>query len=113
MPIIQIPVSGSNFSAQVGDILYSSPTTVTNGFTVADDYGRIGPITAITATLITADMDTYATPPAPNDFLLFTKDNTVNSNGVLGYYALVKMQSNATTAAELFSVGTEFFESSK
>ena len=46
-------------------------------------------------------------------FILFSKDNKANLSSVLGYYADVKMVNNSTTEAELFSVGVDYFESSK
>jgi len=46
-------------------------------------------------------------------FILFSKDNKANLSSVLGYYADVKMVNSSTTEAELFSVGVDYFESSK
>ena len=46
-------------------------------------------------------------------FILFSKDNKANLSSVLGYYADVKMVNNSTAEAELFSVGVDYFESSK
>ena len=48
-----------------------------------------------------------------NKFILFSKDNTVNLNSVLGYYAEVTLYNKSKHDAELFSIGTETFESSK
>jgi len=46
-------------------------------------------------------------------FIMFSKDNKVNMSDMLGYYASVELRNNSTTEAELFNVGTTFFESSK
>ena len=34
-------------------------------------------------------------------------------NSMVGYYASVEFRNNSTSEAELFNVGTRFFESSK
>ena len=44
---------------------------------------------------------------------MFSKDNKANLSSLLGYYAETKFVNNSTEEAELFSVGTEVFESSK
>ena len=57
--------------------------------------------------------------PAPdpsfymNKFFIFSKDKTVNTSGITGYYAKAKFENNSTTKAELFSVGAEITLSSK
>ena len=51
--------------------------------------------------------------PFVTDYFYFVKDNNVNDSGVLGYYSQVKIENDSTTKAELFSVSTEVFESSK
>ena len=59
-------------------------------------------------------------PPSPydpnkevNDFIMFSKDNKANMSSLMGYYAKVQMKNNSTSEAELFSLETDFFESSK
>jgi hypothetical protein len=44
---------------------------------------------------------------------MFSKDNKANMSSILGYYAEIEFKNNSKTEAELFSVGTEVFESSK
>ena len=51
--------------------------------------------------------------PSVNDFIFFGKDNQASKSGILGYYAELEMKNNSTDKIELFSVGTEVFESSK
>jgi len=125
MPNIDITLQGTdlNISAQVGDILYHADTVDTGGFTTVATSAivEIGAILAITYTggtsgdqiVITVEIPTSVVSPAEGDFLFFSKHNKANSNGLLGYYALAKMENDSTTDAELFSVATEFFESSK
>lgn len=126
MPLVDITLQGTtlNTSAQIGDIVYyASPAAVTGGFSSAA-YGDIVTVGAINAiafnggtpqnqVVISVDIPDNVPNPGSGDFLFFSKDNKANSNGVLGYYALVKMENDSTTDAELFSVATEFFESSK
>jgi hypothetical protein len=46
-------------------------------------------------------------------FIMFSKDNKANQSDLLGYYASVEYRNNSTTEAELYNVGTSFYESSK
>ena len=51
--------------------------------------------------------------PSSGSFIMFSKDNKANMSSILGYYAEVTFRNDSKTEAELFSVGTEVFESSK
>ena len=51
--------------------------------------------------------------PTMADFIMFGKDNSVNTTSLIGYYADVHFVNNSTKKAELFSVGSEIAESSK
>jgi len=42
-----------------------------------------------------------------DDMALFAKSGVVNTSGISGYYAKVKMKNTSTTEAKLFSVGSE------
>jgi len=58
--------------------------------------------------------DYYAELTPPNQpFIMFSKDNKANLSSLLGYYAEVEFKNNSTSEAELFSIGSEVFESSK
>ena len=58
--------------------------------------------------------DYYAELTPPNQpFIMFSKDNKANLSSLLGYYAEVEFKNNSIDEAELFSVGSEIFESSK
>ena len=46
-------------------------------------------------------------------FILFTKNNNINSSSLLGYYADVKFENDSLEKIELFSVGSEITQSSK
>jgi len=57
--------------------------------------------------------DTYAETCTGGSFIMFSKDNKVNLNSMVGYYASVEIRNNSIDEAEIFNVGTHFFESSK
>ena len=100
-------VNPINISVQIGDIIYYQPP----GGSVI----QIGPCTAIASGRLSLDckIHPYDTRPAETDFILFSKDNKANIQQVMGYYAEVKMTNNSTSEAELFSIGSDVFESSK
>jgi hypothetical protein len=126
-----------NVSVQIGDVAYFSNSTpvgspkqwaatstphMTSG---QEDIKMIGEIVNIgqwngTFSSITCNMpqvlynNYYAEllPPA-EPFIMFSKDNKTNLSSLLGYYAKVEFKNNSTDEAELFSVGSEIFESSK
>jgi hypothetical protein len=113
-----------NISAQIGDIAYYTPTEDSSNFKVnSSSSTRIGKIKNISydnATeeyelVIDATVEVASNPPnTTTDFIFFSKDNTVNSSSVLGYYSEVKFENNSNEEkSELFSVGFEVTESSK
>ena len=54
------------------------------------------------------------TLPVPfQDFIIFVKDNVVNTSSLIGYFAEAEFINYSNTPAELFSVGSEVVESSK
>ena len=115
-------------SLQISDIAYYASTPSDNtdtmatsgGFTTAsqNDLIVIGPVTnidqsSLTTTIITCDIDADTPPPTTKNFILFAKDNIVNTTSLLGYYGSVKFKNSSREKAELFSVGCEINESSK
>jgi hypothetical protein len=96
-------------SVQVGDTAYYC--TISSG--IASSPIEIGEITAVTSTTVTATIGIGTTRPTANDFIMFSKDNKANLSDLPGYYAEVEMKNDATTAAEMFAVGSEMFASSK
>jgi hypothetical protein len=96
-------------SVQIGDTAYF--TNDVNGVIM----NVIGVITAINYTLnsITCDIDPTAPRPSNTSFILFSKTNEANMSALTGYYLYSQLRNNSTEYAELFSIGTEVFESSK
>lgn len=122
MPSITVTFTNElNESVQLGDVLYyvnpasetmqGTPSPILNSNTVVE----VGAITAINyaTNIITANIANSTALPTGTSFFLFSKDNRANMASLLGYYAEVEMSNNSTIKAELFSVGSEIFESSK
>ena len=121
-----------NVSVQVGDMLYYANTNTVAAGSDSWDFGGLGGVTQfgviqqitnqygefITDNLgniipITITVTSTLPPPTSSDFILFGKDKTVNTSSLIGYYAKVNFVNNSAEKAELFSVGSEIFESSK
>jgi len=58
-------------------------------------------------------IDDNAVRPTASNLILFSKDNLVNTSSIRGYYAEIELKNNSSSQVELFSVGSEVFESSK
>lgn len=95
-----------NTSVQVGDTAYF--TNDTNG----KNLQVIGTITAVTSNSITANILDSLERPTTASFILFSKTALANVGSLKGYYADVQFKNDATSYAELFSAGSEIFESS-
>jgi len=94
-----------NASIRVGDIaLYKDSGT--------GDIITMGAITSIGAQTFTCNIPTDTVRPTTADFVFFAKDNIVNTSGLIGYYAEVKMAITPAADEELFAVSTEIFVSS-
>ena len=120
MPTITLTFTAPiNVSCQVGDTAYTVPTTTTAGFKVnSQSVTEIGTITRIqnplsNSPVVTVDTNLPGTYDGANDFVFFSKDNKANMSSLLGYFARIKMKNNSTSEAELYSLGADFFESSK
>lgn len=96
-----------NVSVQVGDVAYY--TNDINGINIV----LIGTITAITMYSITCDISPSAVRPNLNSFILFSKTNETNINALTGYYAEVQLRNSSPQRAEMYSVASEVFVSSK
>jgi len=101
-----------NTSVQVGDITYF--TNSTNSYK-SDEIQKIGKILSIdqnTNTII-CEITTSQERPTESSFILFSKDNTQNTGSLLGYFARLQFRNDSTEYAEIFSIGSEVFDSSK
>tara|TARA_B100001057_G_C22485431_1_gene808097 strand:- start:119 stop:445 length:327 start_codon:yes stop_codon:yes gene_type:complete len=99
-----------NSSLQIGDTLYY---VTLNDFPLSNDVDPIliGKVTNINGNSIETE-ETAATPSA-GDFLMFVKNNKVNTSGLKGYYAKARLELQTASVGKLFSVSAEVSESSK
>ena len=77
----------------------------------SDKVHLIGTCRDISGNTIKVNKDTTAVP-AVGDFIFFAKNTQVNTSGIIGYYASVKMTKTGGTNKELFAVNSEIFISS-
>ena len=102
-------------SLSIGDIIYHAPITTANGF---DKFSqaptKIGDVTAINKdTSVITVTTSLSSVNLVGNFLFFSKNNAVETSGLKGYYATVKMKNTSVHASELFSLSSEISESSK
>jgi hypothetical protein len=93
---------------QVGDIAWYLNTTTNVEV-------EMGPIISITNNPVGIVIDAPAgvAPPDQSDFIFYA-ENPIGYLGQLkGYYAEAQFRNSSTSYAELFSIGSEIFESSK
>ena len=62
---------------------------------------------------VSIDLIPGTTPPGVDDFVFYEQPALVNVGSIKGYYAEIQFRNDSTTKAELFSIGSEVFESSK
>jgi len=106
--IIKFKSNLQNSSLQVHDKAWKSVPDA-NGF--GSEKVLVGEITEVGVDYI--EIDSPLTSVDPDDFIMFNKDNKVNKNSLVGYYAEIKLENNSSSKAELFSIGSEITESSK
>ena len=76
----------------------------------------IGVVTVVNhVTGVVSIDDTGFTYPTltSSHYFFFSKDKTVNTSGILGYYALVEYRNHSKKQVEIFATSTEFSISSK
>lgn len=96
-----------NVSVQIGDTAYY--TNDLNGETIT----QIGEITDVGVYSIDCNINSSTPRPTNTSFILFSKTNAANISGLTGYFAEAVFKNDSTDKIELFSVGSEIFESSK
>ena len=99
-----------NSSLQVGDTLYY---VTLSDFPLSNDVDPIliGKVTNINGNSI--ETEETAVTPSAGDFLMFVKNNKVNTSGLKGYYAKARLELQTASVGKLFSVSAEVSESSK
>ena len=114
--IINFSSAIDNSSVAVGDIAYaSSVSSIRNGLQYFGEGGatpnRVGRIISVGSNFIEVESDSLS--PVEGDFIMFSKDNSVNAASLKGYYASITMKNESTDRAELFAVNAVVHESSK
>ena len=116
-----------NSSVQVGDnVWYVNTTNVGNYDTASvnnNDFVLLGTIISISSPLrkpvLEIDIAGFDTPDDlgfvldETTFIMFSKNNQVNSSALKGYYAELNFVNNSNKKIELFAVSSEINESSK
>jgi len=135
MAKINITIGGSlNDSLSVGDIAYyvtlassvggfqSSSGIVTALGTIDNVHKQAvtgftlnGSSVNVPANSITVDVGStvIGSSTLTNKMLLFAKDKKVNTSGLTGYYAEVKMTNTSLIESELYAVSSDIVQSSK
>tara|TARA_R110000803_G_scaffold192624_1_gene255509 strand:- start:344 stop:1150 length:807 start_codon:yes stop_codon:yes gene_type:complete len=115
--IITIPVDIDSILS-VGDYIYSASAAIFPSFNVGvQQYA--GQVTNVDRVLNTITInetipDTQGTAgivPLLSDYILFVKNAQAESHGARGYFMQYTLENNATTAMELFSVGSNVMKS--
>ena len=112
MVTITLEVQNLNVSLQVGDLIYSTQTTIVP---LGEDLNS--PVT-VGSNLLVVVLDVDETEfnntvfPIPGSFIMFSKWDQTDGD-VAGYYAEVKFKNDSTKEAELFSIGSEIVINSK
>ena len=119
MPNITLTFANDiNTSAQIGDVAYFCSTINSAEFKTGDNIKRIGKIKKIEKNAsnnweMTCGYGANLPLPSDSDFIMFSKDNEVNTSSALGYYAEVRFVNNSTVKSELFATACNVFISSK
>jgi len=114
-----------NSSVQVGDTAYYTTTNAAGA--TADAYQEsstpfvvaLGPIVNIINQNGEGDLpitivvqSSVATVPAES-YIMFSKDGSTNTSGIIGYYAEVTLINNSTKKAEIYVLSSDIVPSSK
>ena len=106
--IISLPIEPPiNTSLSVGDTVFY--VSGSNGPTI-----ELGVVVSIGNSNINVSYDpSVVAAPVLNDFIFFSKNKTIETRGVKGYYASIKFKNYSKEEVKLFSVSAEISESSK
>jgi len=96
-----------NTSLTPGDVAFFKDT-------VSGDIYQIGEVTAIVSdiNMVICNIPDSYKRPGVSDFIFFVKDSEINTSGLVGYFASVKMELDGNVKKELYAVSTEMHKSS-
>lgn len=94
-----------NVSLQKGDIVY---------FLNDDVLNRLGICQSVASDRLSlvVDVPNTANRPKIGDYFMFAKNNVINSNGLIGYHALMTIENDSKEFCELYAVNSETIYSS-
>ena len=115
-----------NDSVQIGDTAYyctQQSGQFNSNFNIqTGDIHELGIITGIGSNDVLTERNRLVirvpgwvsnTLPSGNSFILFSKDNLVNTSTPIGYFAKVRIINNSKKKSEMFSIACDVFQSSK
>ena len=113
--IINLTSSVNNASLQIGDRAYYVPIAAVssdNDQLIGSSLSPTGgmEITEIGPSYIKVS-ENIEVPE--NSFLLFAKNNEINTSSLKGYYATLQMVNSTSNRAELYALGSDIVKSSK
>ena len=94
-----------NASLQKGDTIY---------FLDAGNLAEVGNCVSVASDRLSfiVDVSAKAARPKIGDYFMFAKNNVINSSGLIGYQATIKMENDSTDFCELYAVNSETMFSS-
>lgn len=94
-----------NASLQKGDTVY---------FLNAGELSEVGSCVSVADNRLSfvVDVSDKAVRPKIGDYFMFAKNNVINSSGLIGYQATIKMENDSTDFCELYAVNSETMFSS-
>ena len=105
-----------NVSLQVGDTVYFQTPSTNGAFDVIEtgDVKKIGIVSGLTNQTLYSEIlfSSMENVPTVGDYILFVKNDIINTSSLIGYYADVKLENNSKDKIELFSVSSEITQSS-
>jgi hypothetical protein len=124
MLYISLSINSINESLQVGDLVFYTPLgNSSGGFDFSNNPPLLfGEVVEILNNEIIVLYDDQNNPNAipqnqtdvyPGDYIMFAKNKVVNTSKLKGYYLEAEFVNNSKSKAELFSVGSQIYESSK
>jgi len=111
-----------NISLSIGDVIWYTPLIISGGHDISnkDSIVRLGEVESVDyknkIVLVKKPHDPLSYTGlslTQNDFVMFSKPNSLNTSSVKGYYAKVRLDNDSTEKIELFAVSSEISESSK
>jgi hypothetical protein len=120
MPFITVNFPNPiNVSVQVGDVAYYvvqvDPTTLPSS-TASGAPNPMGEVTEVGDSFIVVDVSSglwNSGVLTQGVFVMFAKNNIANMSSLLGYFARFKFENSSNEPSELYTVGADYFESSK